>query len=148
MKIIKSSKKEEKSKNRTGKITCKCGCEFEWEESDIFTIPAPYVVATYPPCYDDFEMVKCPECDQKYRIGIKYGHLEGTAVQAQDWIDAIGEDKAFSDSGKVPLQHFVEACPLNATLTDEEKFIEKQKHETAKKMVEIAESVVGESQNL
>ena len=142
MKIIKSGKKEK------GKITCKCGCEFEWEESDIFTIPAPYVVATYPPCYDDFEMVKCPECNQKYRIGIKYGHPEGTAIQAQDWIDAMGEDNDFSDSGKVSLQRFVEACPLNATLTDEEKFIEKQKYETAKKMVEIAESVVGESQNL
>ena len=106
MKIIKSGK------HKTGKITCKCGCEFEWEESDIFTIPAPYVVATYPPCYDEFEMVKCPECDQKYRIGIKYGHPEGTAIQAQDWIDAMGEDKDFSHTTD-PLQHFVEASVLN-----------------------------------
>lgn len=111
MKIIKSGKKEE-PKNRTGKITCKCGCEFEWEESDIFTEPAPYVVATYPPCYDEFEMVKCPECNQKYRIGIKYGHSEGVALQAQDWIDAMGEDNDFSHMTD-PLQHFVEASVLN-----------------------------------
>ena len=148
MKIIKSGKKTE-PENRTGKITCKCGCEFEWEESDIFTEPAPYVVATYPPCYDEFEMVKCPECNQKYRVGIKYGRpAEGYAIQAQDWIDATEKDNDFSESKETPLQHFVEACPLNTTLTDEEKFIEKQKHETAKKMVEIADSVVGESQNL
>ena len=121
MKIIKSGK------HKTGKITCKCGCEFEWDESDIFTIPAPYVVATYPPCYDEFEMVKCPECDQKYRIGIKYGHPEGTAIQAQDWIDAMGEDKDFSHITD-PLQHFVEDCPLNATLTDEVKLIENRKY--------------------
>ena len=111
MKIIKSGKKEE-SKNRTGKITCKCGCEFEWEESDIFTTPAPYVVATYPPCYDEFELVACPECGQKYRIGIKYGHSEGVALQAQDWIDAMGEDNDFSHMVD-PLQHFVEASVLN-----------------------------------
>lgn len=118
MKIIKSGKKKEEPRNRTGKITCKCGCEFEWEESDIFTEPAPYVVATYPPCYDKFEMVKCPECNQKYRIGIKYGHPEeGYALQAQDWIDAIGEDKDFSHLAK-PLEHLVEASVLNDKVED------------------------------
>lgn len=113
MKIIKSGKKEE-PENRTGKITCKCGCEFEWDESDIFTEPAPYVVATYPPCHDEFEMVKCPECNQKYRIGIKYGRpAEGYAIQAQDWIDAMGKNNDFSESKEDSLQHLIEASVLN-----------------------------------
>ena len=82
MKIIKSGK------HRTGRIKCTCGCEFEWEESDIYTCPSNSVMATIPPQYQRFLLVDCPECGQRYRVGIEDCEYS-TGIPIINFIDAI-----------------------------------------------------------
>lgn len=58
MKII---SKGNKAKTRTCE---ECGCEFEFDDKDVFVVLVPRVVGTYTELF-----VKCPQCYERIFIG-------------------------------------------------------------------------------